>query len=289
MILEDFIVKSKKNLFKKTTGIDSIDYCKDKKHFSSYPYKIEYRYNSRGFRDSEWPESKEELENCIWCFGDSFTVGIGSPIAHTWVNILQKKLNRRCINVSMDGASNDWISRKVCNTIATINPKDIIIHWSYLSRGESSNELISDENRRIQRANVFIQDQLDNFIKNLSLIENNIQSSNIIYSFIPYATELFEFNEVWNQFKGADWPVLPKVLAEVDLISSDIVKELKSLNLYDQMKCALAFNELLADLKDRYIPHFKPLDLARDGHHYDYLTAGKFVDSIIGRLKISSS
>jgi hypothetical protein len=273
--------------------MDSIDQCIDKKHFFSYPYEIEYRYNSRGFRDNEWPESKEELENCIWCFGDSFTVGIGSPIEHTWVNILQKKSNRRCINVSMDGASNDWISRKVRKIITTINPKDIIIHWSYTSRGELSDELISDEERRIPYANVFIQDQLDNLTKNLSIIEATTKFSNVIYSFIPNAIELLDidvFFTQWNNLKGSDWPDRPPTtLTEFKKINSSIVQELKNVGINtDQIMLIFTLSDLLKSLANRYIPYFKPLDLARDGFHYDVLTARKFVDSIIDRLSFSS-
>ena len=47
-------------------------------------------------------------------------------------------------------------------------------------------------------------------------------------------------------------------------------------------------SDLLKSLANRYIPYFKPLDLARDGFHYDVLTARKFVDSIIDRLSFSS-
>jgi hypothetical protein len=95
------------------SGMDSKEGCRNKQHFDSYPYAVEYRYNSRGYRDSEWPPTIEELKQCIWCVGDSFTVGLGSPLAHTWVNILQQRTGIRCINVSMDGASNEWMIRKI--------------------------------------------------------------------------------------------------------------------------------------------------------------------------------
>ena len=125
MILSDFILPTRKNQIWSESGMDSRQLCLDQKHFDSYPYAIEYRYNSRGFRDDEWPSSMEELKKCIWCFGDSFTVGVGSPLSHTWVNILQNKSVLRCINISMDGASNDWIARKVVKVLEEIQPETL--------------------------------------------------------------------------------------------------------------------------------------------------------------------
>jgi hypothetical protein len=193
----------------------------------------------------------------------------------------------------MDGASNDWISRKVRKIITTINPKDIIIHWSYTSRGELSDELISDEERRIPYANVFIQDQLDNLTKNLSIIEATTKFSNVIYSFIPNAIELLDidvFFTQWNNLKGSDWPDRPPTtLTEFKKINSSIVQELKNVGINtDQIMLIFTLSDLLKSLANRYIPYFKPLDLARDGFHYDVLTARKFVDSIIDRLSFSS-
>lgn len=291
MILSDFILPTRKNQIWSESGMDSRQLCLDQKHFDSYPYAIEYRYNSRGFRDDEWPSSMEELKKCIWCFGDSFTVGVGSPLSHTWVNILQNKSVLRCINISMDGASNDWIARKVVKVLEEIQPKNIVIHWSFLNRGESLDNSNIDEHRKIFDTNVFEKEQFDNFKKNLAVVEQYNKKANIIHSLIPQSSEIIEMSveEIWNQIKGIDWPVPPKVLAEFDLISSDIVKELQIFNLYDQIKYALAFNELSADLTDRYIPYFDKLDFARDGFHYDCLTANNFVDSIIGRLNVSSS
>ena len=78
-----------------------------------YLHPITYNYNSRGFRDQEWPDSMTELREATWCVGDSFTVGLGSPVTHTWPNVLQQTLQKKTINVSMDGASNNLIARKV--------------------------------------------------------------------------------------------------------------------------------------------------------------------------------
>jgi hypothetical protein len=292
MILSDYILPSRQNQIWNESGIDSKESCLDRTHFSAYPYAVKYRYNSRGFRDAEWPETIEELKKCIWCFGDSFTVGLGSPIDHTWVNILQNKLGVRCINVSMDGASNDWIARKAVQVIETIQPTNIVIHWSYLSRGELTDIRLSDEQRRLENPNVFLTDQFDNFKKNITLVEQYNNLSEIIYSFVPGASEILEIEDKWNQLKGADWPEFPKTLIELNQIDKRVEEELLLFvenSTYNAIKYAIVINKLLNSLNDRYIPYFDKLDLARDGHHYDWLTASKFVDSIIDRLSISSS
>ena len=125
MILPDFILPSRQHQICTESGIDSLEQCLDKKHFKLYPHQIEYRYNSRGFRDAEWPEDINDLKNATWCIGDSFTVGIGSPLKHTWPYILQQQTGCRVINISMDGASNEWMARKCSTLLKIINPKCI--------------------------------------------------------------------------------------------------------------------------------------------------------------------
>ena len=120
-----------------TSGIDSPELCSNRRHYFSYPHKVEYCYNSRGFRDAEWPEN---LDDVIWCVGDSFTVGLGSPLEHTWPYILQQRSGRRTINVSMDGASNNWIARRGSAILAEFPNAVIVTQWSFLHRRELSVE-----------------------------------------------------------------------------------------------------------------------------------------------------
>jgi len=112
VILQDLVLQSRVNFKSDVSGLDSLELCLNKDHFRNYPHHVEYVHNSRGFRDNEWPESADELKNAIWCVGDSFTVGLGSPRQFTWPQVLAAVTGRRCINISMDGASNAWISRR---------------------------------------------------------------------------------------------------------------------------------------------------------------------------------
>ena len=99
--------------------------------FLRYPYPISYSYNSHGFRDDEWPD---DLSDVIWCVGDSFTAGIGVPFDHRWTNILQNKLNKRCINLGIDGASNELIRNICLQILREYNPKTLIPMWSFFHR-----------------------------------------------------------------------------------------------------------------------------------------------------------
>ena len=123
MILPKLVIPSRINQHWIESGMDSYDLCVDKKHFKKYPHTVKYYYNSRGFRDREWPNS---VDDCIWCVGDSFTVGLGVPHEHSWSYILGERLNKRTINVSMDGASNTWIRRQAVQ-ILELQPKLLIL------------------------------------------------------------------------------------------------------------------------------------------------------------------
>jgi hypothetical protein len=48
MILPDLKLISRCNQVQKESGMDSRRMCLDQMHFDSYPYAVEYRYNSRG-------------------------------------------------------------------------------------------------------------------------------------------------------------------------------------------------------------------------------------------------
>jgi len=145
---------------------------------------ILYEYNSRGFRDAEWPKSINELKKCIWCFGDSQTVGVGDAYENTWPKLLEKKINKRCINVSMVDASNDWIFDRVKMIIDVIKPKFIVIQWSFLHRYEENAE------QKHFCANEILEDDLrliDKFEKQYDIIEQLAKKNNvkIIHSSVP--------------------------------------------------------------------------------------------------------
>jgi hypothetical protein len=122
---------------------------------TSYPYSVNYSFNSRGYRDREWPDTFSELENCVWCIGDSATMGVGAPIEHSWPWLLEQKISQRTINISHRGVGNDYIYRKCSAVLRQIKPKYIVLAWSCLSRS-SGTKLLDEQTIR----NEFIENEL---------------------------------------------------------------------------------------------------------------------------------
>lgn len=132
-LLPELYLPSRANQQWSESGIDSPELCINRLYYLNYPHKVKYNYNSRGFRDAEWPN---DLSDVIWCVGDSFTVGIGCPLEHTWPYVLQQRTGRRTINVSLDGASNNWISRIADSILTQFPGASMVVQWSFLHRRE---------------------------------------------------------------------------------------------------------------------------------------------------------
>ena len=180
--LNTFVLKIKNRIGipeSKNSGMDTLEKCLDKDHYLSYTKDISYRYNSRGFRDHEWPE---DLSDVIWCVGDSFTVGIGQPFEETWPNILQKQIGMRCLNLGEDGCSNDTISLRVQEICRLYKPKFIIVMWSYLARRR-----VNGENVQYDKNDFGNDEDMANFSKNFKIV--NDLPTNIINLLIPIAFE----------------------------------------------------------------------------------------------------
>jgi len=272
MILPEFVLNSRKNKNLTESGLDSFEHCMNQDYFKNYPYPVAYNYNSRGYRDSEWPDNFTDLQKSTWCVGDSFTTGLGCPIKHTWVNILQERINNRCINVSLDGASNHWIARKTLEILKKIQPKFIIIHWSFLTRSELGRQDLNDEQRRLNYYNLeltFAQ-LLANFATLIRSVEQEKNNTKVIHSFIPGWAIGTSVQDEWNKLRGPDWPDCP-----TNHIDNFIKQELQNFGYAD-------FFTLYCDILDSiaYVPELTKLDLARDGYHYDKITATNFVDQL---------
>lgn len=271
MILPELVLPSRVNKHWKFSGIDQIDLCKDKTHFLSYPHKIDYQYNSRGFRDQEWPDSIAELKSSVWCIGDSFTAGIGSPQSHTWANCLATASNQRVINVSMDGASNEWIARVVESIVNEVAPDRIVIMWSYTHRRENPNADLSSEDRRLHSVRSSVEDDWNNFLD----CKNRIDSiTNAVQFTIPcFHPELLELADFWNSVRGPDWPQnAPQNILELNSLPLWILSELKELHqCLDTIQRALTLLPIVVETHKLIMVN--SLDISRDGHHFDLVTS----------------
>lgn len=282
MILPDFIIPSCINVKELHSGLDTLSECLDKKHFKNYPYSVEYEYNSRGYRDDEWPDSLETLQRSIWCVGDSFTLGLGSPRSHTWTHILQHCSGTRTINVSMNGASNDWIARKSQRILEVVQPKFLILHWSYISRREQS--LDQPRQQSWQR---FYQQICDPDWPQCDWDKIDQLPQDILY-------EINNVHGGWDKDKIPD--ELRKIFTTNSTDEEDVAHTiacLESLNQYQKSsKIIHSFIPSFAPTKELgrlvydqltgpVVPEFKKLDLARDGHHYDIKTSQAFVQQLM--------
>ena len=227
-------------------GIDSSQQCQDPLHFKNYSKSIIYKFNQMGYRDEEWPT---DLTKKLWAVGDSFTVGLGQPLEETWPQLVQQRLGKRIINVSMNGASNNWIARKTQFILDNFDPSAIFVQWSYLHRREHPDQNLLDEDRALhfdkklikRREDVEVLNQID--VVNLLTVIHEIQNKNnvrIIHSFIP--------------------------------------------NFYNlDPKLAVPIYKHLADHNMEYFPELSQIDFARDGFHYDVLTATKYAEEYVKR------
>ena len=286
MKLPDLVLPSRANQTWQYSGMDSPDLCATPQHFESYPHAVTYQYNSRGFRDCEWPD---DLDDAVWCIGDSFTVGLGLPQQHTWPYQLGKKLKRPALNISMDGASNQWIARRTREIISELEPDLIIVQWSYLHRREATVEQVQ--------------------LQQLLELYNNIRDS------------------TWSEIHSVEeFRALPETIqAEVNLTPchsdhlqfwfevSDEARRLHHVNTTPQqdidttIECIRhvhqpftriihtfvpgfgtldpvlnqEFFSRLDDLSIEYLPEIDPQDLARDGHHYGIATVDCLTDQLV--------
>jgi hypothetical protein len=285
VILPDFVLPSRINQCWAYSGIDSFEHCLDKQHFKQYSHPITYNYNSRGFRDQEWPTAHDDLKNSIWCVGDSFTVGVGSPYHHVWPQQLEKYSGRQTVNISMDGASNDWILRKTLRILEEIEPVAIVLQWSYITRSELDDESLSDEERRLivnkeDLKNTDICVFNEKLKQKILYLDSLTTPTQIIHSFIPN----FDFNYdsnifiTWPKIKGHSWPKCPVTSEELENLPDFVKDELKNnFKYYHIFKQRLEF---YSDIKF-YIPEILQLDLARDGHHYDIKTSQTFAQQLV--------
>lgn len=271
MILPDFVTPSRVNQHWGYTGIDSPESCLDIVRFRGYPHRFDYQYNSRGFRDREWPE---DLQTAIWCIGDSFTVGLGAPVEHSWPRQLELTTDLPTINISMDGASNDWIAKKALRVLDAIQPQTVVVQWSYLHRRELD----------ITTARQQIWDKFYSSVRD------------------PSWPKTAEFNQLPEHIQHEltfvhGWPILlSDEMRVVHNLKTTVQEDIERTVRHIQELGNRVVHTFIPDFVDRqnrdwfyaeldltgvdYIKDFDRLDLARDGHHYDIKTSKKYAEKV---------
>jgi hypothetical protein len=257
------------------SGIDHPQQCRGLKQFTDYAWPVEYCYNSRGFRDHEWPD---QVCNAVWCLGDSFTAGVGSRLEHTWTKVLAKNSGRCTINVSMDGASNEWIVRRCLDIYRELAPKNIVIMWSYPHRRERAGGR-SDLDRRIYHVNSTVQQDYENFMQCRQQVHNQCTGSNIVELVIPNWQPVLT-QTGWQKMRDNTWPTQ---VSQLTMADQHIIQELTQLHGVDQYLLTQQLQHQGLVLHD--LIEVPQLDLARDGHHFDIVTSDWISAQVIARLQ----
>lgn len=291
MILPDFYLHSRANHACKSTGIDSYDACKDKQYFLQYPHEVIYKFNSRGFRDREWPSSVHDLQKSIWCVGDSFTVGVGQPFDHTWPQVLQRASGHRVINISMDGASNDWIFRKASRILDVVGPTTVICMWSYTHRRELDNATLDDESRRLHTSGASQSQDLVHWLELMNHLQHR-HADQLINCTIPEFHPTYQIEDIWQSVSDSSWGACPENLQAFQSLDQDIKTELQTvhkcfdfmLDMYMMIDAGCAVSRRAMPTKHHIIMADPRLDWARDHHHFGILTAEWVVDQILNHI-----
>ena len=226
----DLVVSWKIHANETHSGMDTLEQCRDPDHFKNYAWPVHYEYNSRGYRDAEWPQ---DLQSAVWCVGDSFTVGIGQPLDHTWPQILSDRIKRRTINISQDGAANALIADRVRTIIGTVNPEHMVIMWSYLHRRWAPGFHMPNQHF----TKTTDQEDVEDFAHWVHDVELHKGRTRIVHSVVPLFCP--------GEFQDLAMSVLAPYL---------------------------------------HVPHTRKLDLARDGHHFDRVTAEWVVERVVPLL-----
>lgn len=125
-----------------------------------------YNYNNYDFRNS-FDYTKNNTQNEIWCFGCSFTEGIGVPENRRWTNQLQNYTERKVINYGLSGTGINTAYRILLNWIKHVDypPSDIINLGFFEGRAE---------HKRTYDGNTFYRPLMINTLDDLKKRNNDL-------------------------------------------------------------------------------------------------------------------
>lgn len=277
-------VDNLRNLRRQYSGTDSPEQCLDLDHFNQCPDAIDYCYNSRGFRDQEWPQDATQLRTAIWCVGDSYTVGLGSAFVNTWPQRLALRTGQRVVSVAMDGASNQWIARRAGQICREIDPQNLVIQWSYLHRREQDLYLRYEQVWQAwydqHRAPHWPRTTWAEFHR----LPRDLQAEIAVDATWPvWADETADFyreihatadsNQQDIEFTVRLWQLVTATRQTTNIIHSTV----------PDFAPAGSREEFKKSAPESFI-EIEKLDLARDGLHYGTKTADEFVTRVITQL-----
>ena len=266
MILPELFLPSLAGAVSEYSGLDTLERCLDQHHFASYPHSVLYRYNSRGFRDGEWPD---QFDRVIWCVGDSFTHGLGVPQLHAWPAVLQRRTGRRCINVSMDGASNNWIARTALAILEEFPTADVVLHWSFLHRRE-----LDLEQALQKKFDFFYNSVRDPTWPNCEFNQFDQLPQHIqleLTHMHGWTTDIYSNDRVTQHVHSSTVQDIENTMQCIDALPQHVIHSA----IPNWTPPDVAINGVIVT---------DQIDFARDGFHYDIDTSELLVDKIMSAL-----
>ena len=141
---------------KEIFGIGELDYALER--FINF----DYQHNFHGFRDHNFQDFVfDNTENEIWCFGCSFTYGVGVPAEYTWPALIQQKTGLTTKNFGVKGASPYTAYRLLSNWLKYVKHKPSAVYMYGWFPGrvehfdESSLEIHHLSSQNIEEFNVY--------------------------------------------------------------------------------------------------------------------------------------
>jgi hypothetical protein len=183
------------------------------------------------------------------------------------------------INVSTDGASNEWIARTACDAYDLAGPSRMVVMWSYLHRREHPDANLSDHDRRLHSVRSTMAQDFENFDSCRKQVHAHCADSNIIELVIPNFADVDSYL-AWKRVRNPNWQptvswpqLLPPTLEEFRDLHPEIVAELRTLHGLDIDKL-LEFYTIQQQIPEcsAGVVRVDYLDHARDGHHFDIVT-----------------
>lgn len=169
------------NLQTDSLGLDSAEHCFVKSLFAQHE-PVQYQFNSLGYRTH--PVQNFE-RNAILVLGDSFTLGLGTNTNKRYTEILEQNLNHQVLNVSLNGASNDWIYRKLCQLMPLFEPRAVVLHYTFSHRRERPQSQWHDDERTECEPMYSSSENFQNWADNFQKISHVLNDVPTVHSWIP--------------------------------------------------------------------------------------------------------
>ena len=118
----------------KKTFLDNIKKYPDSDCLKAYLDKpLVYKTNNYGFRSPD--DVVEGFDGNVY-LGCSHTWGVGHYAENVWVNLLNKKIGGKCLNLGVPGSSIATGVRLMRDLVGKIKPKNVFIHYIHPYRFE---------------------------------------------------------------------------------------------------------------------------------------------------------